>query len=243
MNVNPRNVSTKAPVIILSGFLGSGKTTLLNRILTADHGRRIAVIVNEFGEVGIDHHLLLTSDHEVVQMNNGCVCCTVRGDLLRSFFDLMEHRSQFDTVVIETTGLAEPAPVAQTLYADERIRNNFTLGGVVTVVDAKYISARLEDSAEACEQIAFADLILLNKTDLIPSEQLIRSNKTSSISTRLPASTDKTPRSTLPRFSSWKARTVPRRLTACSAIMVMITTKITRTAMNTTIIATTTCKA
>ncbi len=172
MTIELNNLPEKASVIILTGFLGAGKTTLLNRILTAEHGHRIAVIVNEFGEVGIDHHLLLTSDHEVVQMNNGCVCCTVRGDLLRSFLQLMEHRSKFDTVVIETTGLAEPAPVAQTLYADERIRREFTLAGVVTVVDAKYISARLEDSAEACEQIAFADLILLNKTDLSSSEQL-----------------------------------------------------------------------
>ena len=172
MTIELYNIPNKASVIILTGFLGAGKTTLLNRILTAEHGRRIAVIVNEFGEVGIDHHLLLTTDQEVVQMNNGCVCCTVRGDLLRSFFQLMEHRSKFDTVVIETTGLAEPAPVAQTLYADERIRREFTLGGVVTVVDAKYISARLEDSAEACEQIAFADLILLNKTDLSSPEQL-----------------------------------------------------------------------
>jgi G3E family GTPase len=162
----------KASVIILTGFLGSGKTTLLNRILTADHGRRVAVIVNEFGEVGIDHHLLLASDQEVVQMNNGCVCCTVRGDLVRSFFQLMEHRDKFDTVVIETTGLAEPAPVAQSIYADERIRSQFTLAGVVTVVDAKYISMRLEESAEACEQIAFADLIVLNKTDLSTPEKL-----------------------------------------------------------------------
>jgi G3E family GTPase len=163
---------TKAPVIILTGFLGSGKTTLLNRILTAEHGRRIAVIVNEFGAVGIDHHLLLSSSQEVVQMNNGCICCTVRGDLARSFFQLLEHRDRFDTVVIETTGLAEPAPVAQSIYSDERIRSQFTLGGVVTVVDAKYISARLEESVEACEQIAFADLIVLNKTDLSTPEQL-----------------------------------------------------------------------
>jgi G3E family GTPase len=162
----------KAPVVILTGFLGAGKTTLLNRILTADHGRRIAVIMNEFGEVGIDHHLLLTADQEVVQMNNGCVCCTVRGDLLASLFRLLDHRDAFDTVVIETTGLAEPAPVAQTLYADERIRASFSLGVVVTVVDGKYIAARLDDSAEACEQIAFADLILLNKSDLATLEQL-----------------------------------------------------------------------
>lgn len=162
----------KASVIILTGFLGSGKTTLLNRVLTGEHGRRVAVIMNEFGEVGIDHHLLLSSNQEVVQMNNGCVCCTVRGDLVKSFFQLMEHRDKFDTVVIETTGLAEPAPVAQSIYADERIRSAFTLAGVVTVVDAKYIAIRLEDSAEACEQIAFADLIVLNKTDLSTPEKL-----------------------------------------------------------------------
>lgn len=166
------NQTKKASVVILTGFLGSGKTTLLNRILTGEHGRRVAVIVNEFGEVGIDHHLLLSSDQEVVQMNNGCVCCTVRGDLVKSFFQLMEHRDKFDTVVIETTGLAEPAPVAQSIYADERIRSAFTLAGVVTVVDAKYIAIRLEESAEACEQIAFADLIVLNKTDLSTPEKL-----------------------------------------------------------------------
>jgi G3E family GTPase len=162
----------KASVIILTGFLGAGKTTLLNRILTADHGRRIAVIVNEFGAVGIDHHLLIASDQEVIQMNNGCICCTVQGDLLRSLFGLIEHRSKFDTLVIETTGLAEPAPVAQSIYADERIRSEFTLEGIVTVVDCKHICAQLEQSAEAGEQIAFADLILLNKTDLSTPEQL-----------------------------------------------------------------------
>src|SRR5262249_20455349 len=118
--------NSKASVIILTGFLGSGKTTLLNRILTAEHGRRVAVIVNEFGEVGIDHHLLLSSNQEVVQMNNGCVCCTVRGDLVRSFFQLMEHRPKFDTVVIETTGLAEPAPVAPTIYPHDPTPPQFT---------------------------------------------------------------------------------------------------------------------
>jgi G3E family GTPase len=162
----------KASVIIVTGFLGAGKTTLVNRILTADHGRRIAVVVNEFGEVGIDHHLLISSDQQVVQMNNGCICCSVRGDLLRSLFELAEHRERFDTVIIETTGLAEPAPVAEALYADERIRSAFVLAGVVTVVDAKHIAAQLEESAEACEQIAFADLVILNKTDLAATDEL-----------------------------------------------------------------------
>lgn len=164
--------SKRASVIIVTGFLGAGKTTLVNRILTGDHGRRIAVIVNEFGEVGIDHHLLIASDQEVIQMNNGCICCSVRGDLLRSLFELTEHRARFDTVIIETTGLAEPAPVAQTLYADERIRSEFALEGVIAVVDAKHVAAQLEESAEACEQVAFADLIVLNKTDLAAPEEL-----------------------------------------------------------------------
>ena len=170
--MDDNTISKKAPVIIVTGFLGAGKTTLLNRLLTADHGRRIAVIVNELGEIGIDHHLLLASEQDVVQMNNGCICCTVRGDLLRALFQLLEHRSSFDTVVIETTGLAEPAPVAQTLYADERLRSEFTLAGVVTVVDAKHISAQIDASDEAREQIAFADLLLLNKTDLSTPEGL-----------------------------------------------------------------------
>ncbi len=162
----------KASVIIVTGFLGAGKTTLVNRILTADHGRRIAVVVNEFGEVGIDHHLLISSEQQVIEMNNGCICCSVRGDLLRSLFELAERRAQFDTVIIETTGLAEPAPVAQALYADDRIRREFVLDGVVTVVDAKHVAAQLEESAEACEQIAFADLIILNKTDLATADEL-----------------------------------------------------------------------
>jgi G3E family GTPase len=132
------------------------------------------VIVNEFGEVGIDHHLLISSDQEVIQMNNGCICCSVRGDLLRSLFELIEHRAKFDTVIIETTGLAEPAPVAQTLYADERIRSEFALEGVITIIDAKHLPAQLEESPEASEQIAFADLILLNKTDLATPEELDR---------------------------------------------------------------------
>ncbi len=164
--------AAKIPVIIVTGFLGAGKTTLLNRILTAEHGHRVAVIVNEFGEVGIDRDLLISSDQEIVQMNNGCICCTVRGDLLRSLFQLLENRSSFDALLIETTGLADPAPVAQTFFIDERIRKEFTLNRIVTVVDSKHVWNQIDDSAEARYQISFADLLLLNKTDLASAEEL-----------------------------------------------------------------------
>jgi G3E family GTPase len=160
------------PVTVLTGYLGAGKTTLLNRILTEDHGRRYAVIVNEFGEIGIDNDLIVETDEEVFEMNNGCICCTVRGDLIRIIEGLLLRRGKFDAIVIETTGLADPAPVVQTFFVDEDVRARARLDAIVTVVDAMNIAARLADSHEAEEQIAFADVILLNKTDLVTSQDL-----------------------------------------------------------------------
>jgi G3E family GTPase len=160
------------PVTVLTGFLGAGKTTLLNRILTEPHGKKYAVIVNEFGEIGIDNDLIVDADEEVFEMNNGCVCCTVRGDLIRIIEGLMKRKGRFDAILVETTGLAKPAPVAQTFFVDADVRAKTKLDAIVTVVDAKHVAQQLESSEEAAEQIAFADVILLNKTDLAPKEEL-----------------------------------------------------------------------
>ena len=160
------------PVTVLTGYLGAGKTTLLNRILSENHGRKYAVVINEFGELGVDNDLVVDTDEEVFEMNNGCICCTVRGDLIRIVGGLMKRRGKFDGIIIETTGLANPAPVAQTFFVDEGVRARTRLDAIVTVVDAKNLPARLSDSAEAAAQIAFADVIVLNKTDLVTPEEL-----------------------------------------------------------------------
>jgi G3E family GTPase len=162
------------PVTLLTGYLGAGKTTLLNRILTEQHGKKYAVIVNEFGEIGIDNDLVVDADEEVFEMNNGCICCTVRGDLIRIISALMKRKDRFDAILIETTGLADPAPVAQTFFVDEDVRAKTKLDAIVTVVDAVHIEKRLEDSHEAEEQIAFADVILLNKTDVASAQDTAR---------------------------------------------------------------------
>jgi G3E family GTPase len=159
------------PVTVLTGYLGAGKTTLLNRILSEQHGKKYAVVINEFGELGVDNDLVVDTDEEVFEMNNGCICCTVRGDLIRIIGGLMRRRDRFDGIIVETTGLADPAPVAQTFFADEDVKRATRLDAIVTVVDAKHLTARLADSAEAQEQVAFADIIVLNKMDLVTEEE------------------------------------------------------------------------
>ena len=159
---------------MLTGYLGAGKTTLLNRILSEPHGKKFAVIVNEFGEIGIDNELVVNADEEVFEMNNGCICCTVRGDLVRIIDGLMRRKGKFDAIIVETTGLADPAPVAQTFFMDEQVGARTKLDAVITVADAKWLSDRLKDAPEAKNQIAFADVILINKTDLVDAAGIER---------------------------------------------------------------------
>jgi len=164
----------QVPVTVLTGYLGAGKTTLLNRILSEQHGKKYAVIVNEFGELGIDNDLVVNADEEVFEMNNGCICCTVRGDLIRIIEGLMKRKDKFDGILVETTGLADPGPVAQTFFTDDDVKAKTRLDAIVTVIDAKHFFGQLEQGAEAEQQVAFADVILLNKTDLVSPDELAK---------------------------------------------------------------------
>ena len=168
----------KIPVTILTGFLGSGKTTLLNRILSENHGKKIAVIENEFGEVGVDNELVIDADEEIFEMNNGCICCTVRGDLIRILTRLTKRKDKLDMIVVETTGMANPAPVAQTFWVDNDLQEQFSLDAIITMVDAKHVNLHIHDSDECKEQIAFADIAILNKTDLVAEQDLVEIKST-----------------------------------------------------------------
>src|SRR5271168_4250129 len=167
-------MSARVPVTVLTGFLGAGKTTLVNRILSEQHGKRIAVIENEFGEVGVDHELVIGADEEIFETANGCICCTVRGDLIRVLNQLRKRRDRFDYILVETTGLADPGPVAQTFFIDEDLREDFQLDAIVTLIDAAHIRGQLATVAAAAEQVGFADVLLVNKTDLVNEAELAR---------------------------------------------------------------------
>ena len=168
----------KIPVTVLTGFLGSGKTTLLNRILAEEHGLRIAVIENEFGEIGIDQDLVINVDEEVFEMNNGCICCTVRGDLIRILGELAERKDKFDRVILETTGMADPGPVAQTFFVDQKVSDHYELDGIITLVDAKHVVAHLDSNTdEVMAQVAFADRMVINKADLVTDEEMLNLQK------------------------------------------------------------------
>ena len=164
--------NNKIPVTILTGFLGSGKTTLLNRILSENHGKKIAVIENEFGEVGVDNELVIGADEEIFEMNNGCICCTVRGDLIRILTRLTKRKDKLDMILVETTGMANPAPVAQTFWVDDDLKEQFSLDAIITMVDSKHIHLHINDSDECKEQIAFADIVIMNKTDLVTEKEI-----------------------------------------------------------------------
>jgi G3E family GTPase len=165
-------MNPQIPVTVLTGYLGAGKTTLLNRILTEQHGKKYAVIVNEFGEVGIDNELIVDADEEVIEMNNGCICCNVRGDLIRILSGLMKRVERFYGILVETTGLADPAPVAQTFFVDDDVRRRTKLDAIVTVVDASHLLGEIDKADEIEEQLAFADVVILNKCDLVSADQI-----------------------------------------------------------------------